>query len=126
MENKQIRDLVKKLAKVAYPDYNGRKFSAEIKAHYFPSDYWDGGSRDYMVAIDLKTGRIVEPSNDAKNPYNALAHKDFDIPAGIGILEHSIFCGKDIGIRLYVSSPLAIEAVKQSALEGWQKAIEAL
>jgi hypothetical protein len=126
MENKQIKALVKKLAKVVYPNYNGRKFSAEVKARYFPSDFWDDGSRNYMVAIDLKTGRIVEPSDNAKNPYNIIAHTGFDIPAGVGILEHSFFCGKDLGIRLYVSSPLAIEAVKQSALEGWQKAIEAL
>ena len=117
MENKNIKNLVKKLAKVVYPDYNGRKFSAEVKNHYYPSDYWDGGSRDYMVAIDLKTGRVVEPSSDAKNPYNALAHKDFDIPAGVGILEHSFFCGKDLGIRLYVSGPLAIEAVNTKQIE---------
>ena len=126
MENKQIRDLVKKLAKVAYPDYNGRKFSAEVKARYYPNDFWSDGSRDYMVAIDLKTGRIVRPSDDAKNPYNVLAHKDFNIPAGVGILERSFFCGKDIGVRLYVSSPLAIEAKPQTALKGWQKAIEVL
>jgi hypothetical protein len=109
MENKQITQLVKKLAKVVYPEYNGRKFSAEIQSRYYPSDYWDGGSRNYMVAVDLKTGKIMEPSADAKNPYNNLAHKEFNIPPGVGILEHSYFCGKDMGIRLYVSSPLQIE-----------------
>ena len=117
MENKQIAQLVKKLSKVIYPKYNGRKFSAEVKSRYFPSNFWDDGSRNYMVAIDLKTGRILEPSDDAKNPYNSLAHKDFDIPPGVGILEHSFFCGKDIGIRLYVSQPLAIEAVNTKQIE---------
>ena len=126
MENKSISNLVKKLAEVAYPEYSGRKFSASVKSRYYPEDYWGGGSRNYMVAIDLHTGRIMEPSTDATNPYNALAHKEFDIPPGIGILEHCIFCGKDLGIRLYVSQPLAIESEPQhsTALEGWQKAIE--
>lgn len=109
MENKDIAQLVKKMAKVVYPEYKGRKFSVCVKSRYYPSDYWDGGTRCYMKAIDLRTGRIVEPSADAKNPYNGLAHKDFDIPPGVGILEHSYFCGKDCGITLCVSSPLQIE-----------------
>jgi hypothetical protein len=116
MENKQITQLVKKLAKVVYPEYNGRKFSAEVKSKYYVSNYWSGGSRDYMVAIDLHTGRIMEPSHESTVPFNSIANTCIDIPPGVGILEHSYFCGKDMGIRLYVSSPLQIEntnALKQ-------------
>jgi hypothetical protein len=117
MENKQIKALVKSLAKVAYPDYKGRKFSAEVKRQYYVSNHWDGGSRSYMVAIDLYTGKIAEPSHESTVPFNSLAHTCIDIPPGIGILEHCIYCGKDIGIRLYVSQPLAIEAVNTKQIE---------
>jgi hypothetical protein len=119
MENKQIKNLVKKLAKVVYPEYNGRKFSAEVKSKYYLSNYWDGGSRNYMVAIDLLTGRIAEPSHGSTVPFNSIANTCIDIPPGIGILEHSFFCGKDMGVRLYVSSPLQIEGIVE------QKQIEA-
>ena len=118
MENKQIAQLVKKLSKVIYPEYNGRKFSAEVKSKYYVSNYWDGGSRNYMVAIDLKTGRIMKPSTESTVPFNSIANTCIDIPAGVGILERSIFCGKDIGVRLYVSQPLAIEAVNTKQIEG--------
>jgi hypothetical protein len=117
MENKQIAHLVKKLSKVVYPEYNGRKFSAEVKSRYFLSNYWDGGSRNYMVAIDLKTARIMEPSRGSTIPFNSIANTCIDIPPGVGILEHSFFCGKDMGIRLYVSQPLAIEAVNTKQIE---------
>ncbi len=102
------KKLVKALAKKAYPDYTGRKFRVCERKSYYMSDYWDSGSRNYCVAVNLSTGEIKEPSREAKIPWNNVAHASFDIPAGIGILERSIFCGKEIGITLYVAptSPL--------------------
>jgi hypothetical protein len=111
MENKQIAQLVKKIAKVIYPEYKGRKFTAEVKSKYYVSNYWDGGTRNYMKAIDLKTGLIMEPSHESTVPFNSISNTCIDIPPNVGILEHSYFCGKDMGIRLYVSSPLQIEGI---------------
>jgi hypothetical protein len=104
MENTDaIKKLVKGFAKQAYPDYKGRKFSMELAKQYFMSNYWSEGSRNYCVAIDLATGKVHEPSDASQNPFNTVAHNTVVIPPGIGILEHCIFCGKDMGIRLYVS-----------------------
>jgi hypothetical protein len=113
---KSIRNTVKGLAKVAYPDYKGRKFSLAIKQKYYPSNYWDGGSRNYMVAVDFQTGRIVEPSEKSTIPFEPISGKAFDIPPGVGILEHTFYCGKDLGVCLYVSQPFAIEENKNKLI----------
>ena len=115
--SKETKQLVKALAKMAYPDYNGRKFSVEVTRSYYLSNYWDGGSRNYCVAVDLSTGKIVDPSEESKNPFTNSAHTCVVVPQGVGILEHSFYCGKDMGIRLYVAAPLAIEAANTKQIE---------
>lgn len=97
--------IVKALAKVAYPDYRGRKFSVRQTRTYTMEDYWDGGSRCYAVAVDLATGKMAASQPVARNPFNAAAHATFEIPAGVGILERHVFCGKDVGITLHVAAP---------------------
>jgi hypothetical protein len=109
--------IVKALAKVAYPDYRGRKFSVCQARTYTMEDYWDGGSRCYAVAVDLATGKMVATQPVARNPFNAAAHATFEIPAGIGILERQIFCGKDCGITLHVAPPPAALTSAAPALE---------
>jgi hypothetical protein len=97
-------DFVKRLAKLIYPDYNGRKFRIFEQGSYHLENYWDGGSRTYSVAIDLKGNRVMMPSQESQNPYHKEAHLDFVIPEGVGILEHSFFCGKDMGISLVLGT----------------------
>jgi hypothetical protein len=118
IETKEAKKLVKDLAKVAYPGYTGRKFKVCVEKTYYMQNYWDGGSRNYCVAVDLSSGKVVEPSPDTTTPWNACANTSFAIPPGVGILERSIFCGKEMGIRLYVG-PQSIAAVEpQKAIPG--------
>lgn len=95
-------DFVKKLAKAVYPDYNGRKFRIRKQETYQPENYWDSGSITYCVAIDFRGSKVMMPSQESTNPFNQAAHKAFVIPQGVGILEHSYFCGKDMGITLVI------------------------
>jgi hypothetical protein len=97
------------LAKRAFPEWKGRKISAEFAASYPMEDYWEGGSRSYVKAINLVTGACTSPSPAARNPFNALAHARVEIPLGVILVEHSIFCGKDSGIRIYFPAPKALE-----------------
>lgn len=99
------KKLVKALARVAYPNYSGRKFRVTESKTYYMSNYWSEGSRNYCVAVNLATGEIKEPSREAGIPWNGAANASFDIPQGVGILERSIFCGKECGITLYVAPP---------------------
>ncbi len=99
-----------KLARAAFPDYSGRKIKAAVRSSYTMADYWDGGSRTYVRAVELATGRIVDPSEFVHNPMNRGAAATFEIPAGVALIEHSIFCGRDTGLTVVTGAPIAIEA----------------
>jgi hypothetical protein len=73
------------------------------------SDYWDGGSRSFVKAVNLETGRMVDPSTFAQNPMNGAAHATIRIPAGVALVDHSFFCGRDCGLRVITAPALALE-----------------
>jgi hypothetical protein len=112
---------VKRIATAAYPNYTGRKFSVEVSNR--PIDvrsYWDGGSRDYFVFLrldNLKTWVMPEQSiNDVKVEG---ADKVSLVP-GMVCVEHTIFCGKDIGITIYIhpdNVPKFIEEKQELTIE---------
>jgi len=95
---------IKPILEVTYPDYRGRKFSLTFQEHYYMSDYWYGGSRTYVKALKLENGqiKISSPEAEAQNPYNSKAHTAFDIPKNVALVEHTYFCGQDIGINIIV------------------------
>lgn len=94
--------IVKALGKKAYPNYRGRKWELSFATSYTMENYWDGGSKTYAMAINLTTGEISKPHAATTNPFNQAAHSSFDIPQGFGIIENTIFCGKDMGISLVI------------------------
>jgi hypothetical protein len=100
----QADDFVRRLVSRAYPSYRGRKFRLEVSEHPINcASYWDGGSRDYFVFVNLATGEVsqqvpVQSAFDKK-----LSGADaVELPVGFACIEHSIFCGKDIGITIHV------------------------
>jgi hypothetical protein len=104
---------IKRIVAACYPAYKGRKIRVAAATQYHMSNYWDGGSRDYVVAYSLATGEVSAPSRAASNPMNGAAHSTVEIPAGVALVEHTIFCGKGIGIRIYVNPanmPLLLSA----------------
>lgn len=100
--NPKTLEVVKKMGKIAYPDYKGRKWSLEFGSSYQMQNYWDGGSKTYAMAINLSTGQVSQPSAATTNPFREAAHAQIEIPPGFGIIEHTIFCGKDVGISLRI------------------------
>ncbi len=91
-----------------YPDYRGRrKVRVEARASYFVHDYWDGGSRSYAAFVSLSTRRCV--SLDSLKYEHQTNGNHFNLPIGkvelepgVAVVENVIFCGKDLGIRIYV------------------------
>ncbi len=77
-----------------FPDYNGRKISAEIASRYFVSNAWDGGTRNECVALWMATGQIAQAQAEQYGTW-------IEIPPGVAIIEHAIFQGHDCGIRIY-------------------------
>ena len=89
---------VKHILDITYPDYKGRKFNLMFKTNYQLENYWSGGTKSYIKAIN-NNGEVSLPSPATNNPYNSIAHTSFEIPKDICLVEHSFFCGKDKGIR---------------------------
>ena len=112
MNNAKMTAEQKRIALAAFPGYRGRKFNVRAVRTYTLDDYWDGGSRTYVKAVDLATGRVGEPSAMVHNPMNGAAHAQFEIPAGVALIEHSVFCGKDCGLTFVVGEAPAIGAVR--------------
>lgn len=92
---------MKELAAKAF-DYSGRKFKVCSRLNYSINNYWDGGSKEYCVLVNRKTGEIHEPSNETTNPFKVVAHQNFEIPAGYFIISREIIQGRDCGITFYV------------------------
>jgi len=93
-------------AKKFFPSYNGQKFAVHFSDSYQFSDYWDGGSRSYAILIAQDpdgTLRTVTSPTGTIAPWNREAHAQTAIPQNGMVIEHSIFCGKDMGIRFYIS-----------------------
>lgn len=85
-----------------YPEWTGRKVRIRIAVNYQMSDYWSEGSRNFVRAYDLTTGKVAEAIGLAQIPMSHLAHAIVAIPTGVLLVEHSIFCGKDAGVTVHV------------------------
>ena len=114
------------VVRAAFPEYNGQKFAVEVKERLTLHDlHWDGGTRNEYVAVKLASGESSR-AKVANAPWSERAEgASVDIPPGIAIVEHSIFCGKDIGIRVYLNPANAAkllaapEASTATARERW-------
>jgi len=89
----------------AYPDYKGRKYRVEYRENYYMQNYWSEGSRYYCKAVELSSGRVVDPAHISTNPFRKEAHATIGIPEGVCIVEHIFFCGKDMGLR-FIFNPV--------------------
>ena len=105
--------MVNKLVNACYPDYRGRRFFVNTATRHRVWDFWDRGSRDYTTFYNLATGQIVSANAIAKghpeamqkpgNPYNLpISQEPVELPDNVVVVLHSIFCGKDRGIRIIV------------------------
>ena len=65
--------------------------------------YWSGGSRDYYVAVNLVT-RQTFPVPENGTPFMPEVFQASAIPANWAIVCHTIFCGKDLGLTVYVNA----------------------
>ena len=87
-------------------NYCGKKFKAVITDTVtVPSDagIWGGGSRDTFTFIEIATGRsIPSPCQDTAPWDNRRQEFSGTLPAGVAMVEHSIFCGKDMGLTFYL------------------------
>ena len=101
--NQQIKLTSKEaspVVKLVFPNYTGRKFKVEFtdKVTFYDTN-WGGGTKNSYAAIksDGTVGNLYAPAPWA----NPVEGKTVDLPVDILLVEHSIFCGKDMGITIY-------------------------
>ncbi len=94
--------IAKAIARALFPEYTGRKIKVVTRKSYTMANYWDGGSRVYVKAVNLNTARVSDPDAVTESPFNPEANATFEIPAGVALVEHSYFCGKDMGITIVI------------------------
>jgi hypothetical protein len=86
--------------------YSGRKFQANITTEVtFTGTNWSGGSRSRYTAVRLADGECGKAfgGSDMPAPWsNPVEGKTVEIPAGVVIVEHCLFQGKDLGLTFYV------------------------
>lgn len=98
--NAKNKELMR-LAKAAYPNYGGRKFKVENQIHALDvADYWDGGSRDYFVFVDIRDGRTMAMPSQGLNDKPVKGANEVWLPEFCACVIHSYFCGKDCGITV--------------------------
>jgi len=83
-----------------FPEYRGRKFSLRFTTRVTFSDTnWGGGTRNEYrtVRADGTHGYLSVPAPWA----NMVEGQTVDLPMTALLIEHAIFCGRDLGIRIY-------------------------
>lgn len=102
---------VKAMVAKVFPEYTGRKFKLDNSGH--PVDvrsYWDGGSRDNFAALNLETNKVLAvPQNGTPFDGGPIAPNGVIVPPGFMIAEHTIFCGKDLGITFHVNAETSLK-----------------
>jgi hypothetical protein len=92
---------VKALLAVAFPEYKGRKVYVELAEKAYVEPCAEGGSFDKVVAVNLAGEKLAVSFGWADQwKYSA---EPFPVPVGIALVVHSYFCGKDMGISIYVN-----------------------
>jgi hypothetical protein len=85
--------------------YAGHKFKAVVcESLTIPctAGLWDGGSRDLYQAVDLATGQRHSGTFQNEAPWGDRKDREVALVPGLAIVEHSIFCGKDMGLTFYL------------------------
>ena len=109
-------DSIRQIIDATFPSYRGRKIVVVASEH--PVDvtsYWSGGSRSYFAAIDMRTMRtLAVPQNGTPFDGGPISPDGVTPPIGFAIVEHVIFMGKDLGIRIHVH-PSSLPALLAAA-----------
>ncbi len=95
---------IRRIVDATFPDYRGRKIT--VRPSTSPIDtrsFWEGGSRSYFAALGLGSTRVLHvPQNGTAFDGGPIRPDGVAVPVGFAIVEHRIFCGKDVGISIHV------------------------
>jgi hypothetical protein len=96
---------VKRIALAAFPGYKGRSFELRSIAHPMDlRDSWEGGSRNYYRFVRL-ADLAVSGEVPAQSAFDTRVAglESVTVPPGFACVQHCIFCGKDLGLRVHAN-----------------------
>lgn len=97
---------VEHVIQATFPEYKGRKVALKAVEKVVVNGLnWDGGSRSCYVGCTLDGKRTGDASiGNAAAPWaNPIEGKEVTVPAGYALVEHSYFCGKNMGLMVYLN-----------------------
>ena len=97
-------ETLKRICSVAFPEWRGKKIKLDTDIPSQLNSYWDGGSKDTYVFVELATMKTAHLSSN--HPFfEKDKPRDLNmLPIGMILVKHSIFCGKDAGITIYANA----------------------
>jgi len=97
---------VRPIIEATFPAYRGAKVQVRAAETVLLTGLnWSGGSRNRYAACTLD-GRASgnAGSGNAAPPWrNPVEGAPVAVPAGFVLVQHCMFCGKDLGLRIYVN-----------------------
>lgn len=100
------RKEVEPLIAATFPKYTGKKIEVRATESVLLHGLnWAGGSRNQYAACSLSGQAMGNAAigNQAAPWSNPVEGKSCPVPAGYCVIEHCLFCGKDLGLRIYVN-----------------------
>ena len=95
----------KELSWLTRPAFASKKRTVKVEVTtrvYFGNTFWDGGSKNTYRAVRLADGNVASLETGS-SPWTAVAEgKAVELEPGIAIVEESIFCGKQMPLRVYL------------------------
>ena len=82
-------------------EYKGRKFQMEAMQQVSCNSHWEGGSRSYYARVNLQDATF-EVYGQSGTMFDRTPIPVVTLDEKTAVIEHSIFCGKDMGIRIIV------------------------
>lgn len=116
------------LVTATFPDYTGRKFRVEaVESVLFSDLNYSGGTRNQFRACTID-GQSIESKFNLNQPppwANPFEGKRVELPAGAVVVEHSMFCGKDCGLTIYVNPADMPRTLMAGQVERLRRELEA-
>lgn len=115
------RKEVEPIITATFPGYTGKKVQVMAAESVTLRDLnWSGGTRSQYAGCSLETGRATGNASAGNaaapwaNPYEGAV---VPLVAGMALVEHCLFCGKDLGLRIYVHPSMLPKFLPSGGLE---------
>lgn len=100
------RSEVETIIGATFPGYTGKKVQVESSESVLVHSLnWTGGSRNEYAACSMQgvpTGN-ASAGNAAPPWRNPVEGQSVSVPQGFALVKHCMFCGKDLGLTIYVN-----------------------